>query len=224
MESLSSLSTATTPSATASAASASRDKLDADYQSFLKLLIAQVSNQDPLEPMDSTTFVSQLAQLTQVEQSISTNDTLEKIEARLGAANAREDAMLIGREVLVPTDRIALADGTARFSYALNGAAALVSARVLAEDGTEMRRIEGLPGGQEGRHEVVWDGLDREGLPVPDGSFRVEIEALDADDKPVSLTTYAEGQIERVAFRDGTPVLQLTSGAEVSPDSIVGIR
>ena len=41
-------------------ASIAKDKLDTDYQSFLKLLIAQVSNQDPLEPMDSTTFVSQL--------------------------------------------------------------------------------------------------------------------------------------------------------------------
>lgn len=224
MESISSTSTAAATAATTSAASASRDKLDADYQSFLKLLIAQVSNQDPLEPMDSTTFVSQLAQLTQVEQSITTNDTLEKIEARLGAANAREDAMLIGREVLVPTDKIALAGGTAGFSYALNGTAASVSARILGDDGTVVRRIDGLPGGSEGRHEVIWDGLDRDGLRVPDGSFRVEVEALDADDEPVFLSTYAEGQVERVAFRDGTPVLQLASGAEVSPDSIVGIR
>ncbi|WP_341212410.1 flagellar hook capping FlgD N-terminal domain-containing protein [uncultured Limimaricola sp.] len=222
MEALSS-STATA-TATASAATTSRNKLDADYQSFLKLLIAQVSNQDPLEPMDSTTFVSQLAQLTQVEQSITTNDTLEKIEARLSSANAREDAMLIGREVLVPTDRIALNEGTAKFSYTLNSAAASVSARILGEDGTELRRIDGLPGGQEGRHEVIWDGRDREGLPVPDGAFQVEINALDADDKAVFLTTYAEGQVERVAFRDGSPVLQLASGAEVSPDSIVGIR
>ncbi len=222
MEALSS-STATA-TATTSAATTSRNKLDADYQSFLKLLIAQVSNQDPLEPMDSTTFVSQLAQLTQVEQSITTNDTLEKIEARLSSANAREDAMLIGREVLVPTDRIALNEGTAKFSYTLNSAAASVSARILGEDGTELRRIDGLPGGQEGRHEVIWDGRDREGLPVPDGAFQVEINALDADDKAVFLTTYAEGQVERVAFRDGSPVLQLASGAEVSPDSIVGIR
>ncbi len=222
MEALSSSTAAAT--ATTSAATTSRNKLDADYQSFLKLLIAQVSNQDPLEPMDSTTFVSQLAQLTQVEQSITTNDTLEKIEARLSSANAREDAMLIGREVLVPTDRIALNEGTAKFSYTLNSAAASVSARILGEDGTELRRIDGLPGGQEGRHEVIWDGRDREGLPVPDGAFQVEINALDADDKAVFLTTYAEGQVERVAFRDGSPVLQLTSGAEVSPDSIVGIR
>lgn len=42
----------------ASGASVAQSKLDADYQSFLTLLIAQVSNQNPLEPMDSSVFVS----------------------------------------------------------------------------------------------------------------------------------------------------------------------
>lgn len=213
-----------TPATATSAAAQSRDKLDADYQSFLTLLIAQVSNQDPLEPMDSTTFVSQLAQLTQVEQSITTNETLEKIETRLSAANARDDATLIGREVLAPSERVALAEGRGVFSYALNGEAKSVSARILAEDGTELRRIDGLPVAPEARHEVVWDGLDREGLPVPDGSFTVEIDAIDAEEEPVFFTTYAEAQVERVAFRDGAAMLQLASGAEIAADSIVSIR
>lgn len=222
MESVSALSA--TPATATSAAAESRDKLNADYQSFLTLLIAQVSNQDPLEPMDSTTFVSQLAQLTQVEQSITTNETLEKIETRLSAANAREDAALLGREVLAPTDQVALSGGRAVFSYALSGTAAAVSARILAEDGTELRRIDGLPGEQDTRHEVTWDGLDREGLPVPDGSFTVEIDAIDAEEEAVFFTTYAEAQVERVAFRDGAAVLELASGAEIAADSIVSIR
>lgn len=48
-----------------------------DYDSFLKLLVAELSNQDPTEPMDSTKYVSQLATFSQVEQSVKTNSKLD---------------------------------------------------------------------------------------------------------------------------------------------------
>ncbi|SDF34183.1 flagellar hook assembly protein FlgD [Limimaricola pyoseonensis] len=210
--------------ASKSAAAESRDKLGADYQSFLKLLIAQVSNQDPLEPMDSTTFVSQLAQLTQVEQSITTNETLEKIEAQLAAGSARADVALIGREVLAPTDQIRLADGEAAFAYRLNGEARSAAALIRDPDGTLLRRIDDLPTGPGQRHDVVWDGLDSEGLPVPPGRFRVEIEALDAEEEAVLFTTYAPSTVERIAFRDGAPVLRLENQDEIAAGSILELR
>ena len=224
MTTLSPLNAATAASGQPAKAADSREKLDADYQSFLKLLIAQISNQDPLEPMDSTAFVSQLAQLTQVEQSITSNEMLEKISGQLGASGARSDVMLLGREVLVPTDQISLRDGAARFSYALGDEAGRVSARILSEDGTEMRRIDNLPGSADTRHQVNWDGRDIDGLPVPNGTFRVEIVAMDAEDEPVSHTSYAAGQVERVAFRDGWPVLELDSGAEAAADSVISVQ
>ncbi|EYD71961.1 flagellar hook assembly protein FlgD [Limimaricola hongkongensis] len=221
METLSPLNTATAATAKTGGA---REKLSTDYDSFLTLLVAQVSNQDPLEPMDSTAFVSQLAQLTQVEQSITSNETLDKISSQLSTSGARSDVMLLGHDVLVPTDQLSLLDGEARFSYALDAAASKVSARILGEDGVELRRIDNLPLGAEARHEVVWDGHDSEGLPVPSGNFRVEITALDAEDEPVFHSTYASGVVERVAFRDGWPMLGLDTGAEVSPDSVISVR
>ncbi|MBB3713462.1 flagellar basal-body rod modification protein FlgD [Limimaricola variabilis] len=224
MTTLSPTSAALAQTAQTSAAETSRNKLDADYQSFLKLLIAQVSNQDPLEPMDSTAFVSQLAQLTQVEQSITTNETLSKIETRLSEAGSRSDVMLLGREVLVPSDQLSLRDGKATFSYSLSEGASRVSARILTSDGTLVRKIDDLPVTSDARHQVVWDGRDPDGLPVPDGSFRVEIAATDADDEAVSHVTFASGQVERLAFRDGWPMLALDTGAEVSPDSVISIE
>ncbi|MGR3497796.1 MAG: flagellar hook assembly protein FlgD [Limimaricola soesokkakensis] len=222
METLSPINAAS--ASASSKATTSREKLNTDYQSFLTLLIAQVSNQDPLEPMDSTAFVSQLAQLTQVEQSITTNETLERIEIQLGDSGTRSDIMLLGREVLAPSDLITLRDGEARFSYQLSGEATQVSARILGEDGTELRRIDGLPAGNGVRHEVVWDGRDPDGLPVPAGTFQVEIVALDAEEESVFHTTYASGQVERVAFRDGWPILELDTGAEISPDSLISVQ
>jgi flagellar basal-body rod modification protein FlgD len=55
----------------------------ADFQSFLRLLTAQLRNQDPLSPLDSTQFVAQLASFSTVEQLASANTRLDKIADRL---------------------------------------------------------------------------------------------------------------------------------------------
>ncbi len=208
---------------TTSTASLSKDKLNTDYESFLKLLIAQVSHQDPLEPMDSTTFVSQLAQLTQVEQSIVTNDTLEKISNRMNSNGAMSDVMLIGRDVTVPTDRVELQDGVASFSYQLSGEAQQVKALIRGQDGTVLREITNL-GTEAGTPQSVgWDGKDPYGLPVPNGAYKIEILAIDAEGEPVSASTQASTRVEQLTFRDGLPVLVLRNGGEAYSGSVLSV-
>ncbi len=52
-----------------------------NYESFLKLLVAQMKNQDPTQPMDATQQIAQLATFSQVEQTIKTNSNLESLLA-----------------------------------------------------------------------------------------------------------------------------------------------
>ncbi|MGR3756485.1 MAG: flagellar hook assembly protein FlgD [Tranquillimonas sp.] len=188
------------------------NKLGSDYDSFLKLLTAQVSNQDPLAPMDSTTFVSQLAQLSQVEQSVRTNTNLEEISARLASAGAMSDVQLIGRDVTLATDRVELAEGAARYDYQLSGPAASVSAVIRAADGTVLRTLTGLPGTGGDAHEVTWDGKDKAGLVVPDGSYRIEIKAEDAEGEAVGYSGRATTQVNGVSWNQDGPVLELRNG------------
>jgi flagellar basal-body rod modification protein FlgD len=70
-----------------------------DYNAFLKLLIAQLKNQDPTKPMDSTEFVAQLATFSQVEQSISANSKLDSLLTASGLSIADS---VIGRTVTSP--------------------------------------------------------------------------------------------------------------------------
>jgi flagellar basal-body rod modification protein FlgD len=65
-----------------------------DYQSFLKLLVAQMKNQDPTAPMESTDYVAQLATFSQVEQSVQMNSKLEDI---LAASSLGQAASVIGK-------------------------------------------------------------------------------------------------------------------------------
>lgn len=71
-------------------------KTAVDYQSFLKLLIAQMKNQDPTKPMDSTQYVAQLATFSQVEQSVQTNSKLDQL---LQSSALSQADSLIGRTI-----------------------------------------------------------------------------------------------------------------------------
>ena len=74
-----------------------------DYQSFLRLLVAQMRNQDPTSPMDSTDYVAQLATFSQVEQSVQMNSKLDGI---LQASTFAQAGSLIGREIESPDGSI----------------------------------------------------------------------------------------------------------------------
>jgi flagellar basal-body rod modification protein FlgD len=67
-----------------------------NYDSFLKLLVAQMKNQDPTDPVDATEQMSQLASFSNVEQAIKTNSHLESLiqETTLSQATS-----LIGKTV-----------------------------------------------------------------------------------------------------------------------------
>ena len=80
----------------ANSTTTSTSKTAVDYQSFLKLLIAEMKNQDPTKPMDSTQYVAQLATFSQVEQSVQTNTKLDQIMQ--SSALSQADA-LIGRSI-----------------------------------------------------------------------------------------------------------------------------
>lgn len=82
--------------ATSSTATAAQSGSTVDYQSFLKLLVAQMKNQDPTSPMDSTDYVAQLATFSQVEQTVQMNTKLDSI---LQANVLSQASSIIGRTV-----------------------------------------------------------------------------------------------------------------------------
>ncbi len=81
-------------------------KTQVDYQSFLKLLVAQMKNQDPTNPMDSTQYMAQLASFSNVEQSVQMNQKLEQMlqsntlaqaDAIIGRTLTSQDGAITGK-------------------------------------------------------------------------------------------------------------------------------
>jgi len=87
----------------AEATSVAKSGLDLGYDAFLKLLLAQMKNQDPTKPMDATQYVSQLATLSQLEQTIKQSDKLDQL---LDQAAYQQGASLLGKTLSVKEGNI----------------------------------------------------------------------------------------------------------------------
>jgi flagellar basal-body rod modification protein FlgD len=202
------------------AADLSRQSIGTDYNNFLKLLVAQVQNQDPLEPMDSTTFVSQLAQLSQVEQAIQTNKNLESISGRMDSVSAFADLGLLGRTVRVTGDKTELRDGAAAFSYTPAAPAAQVELELIAPDGSVAHRIwqNNRPAGEP--VELTWNGITSSGTSAQDGSYQIRARAFAQDGTPVAVSTTGSATVSEVRFLDGVATLLLSTGAMIPSDQV----
>ena len=81
---------------TATAQSKTPSTASLDYTAFLRLLIAQMQNQDPTNPMDTAQYMSQFAQLSSVEQAMQTNN---KLDSLLSSQSLSQADGLIGKTV-----------------------------------------------------------------------------------------------------------------------------
>lgn len=205
---------------TAALAQAPSNGLSDNYQSFLNLLVAQVSYQDPLNPVEGTDFIAQLATLTGVEQSLKMNEQMEALRAQLGLSAALSETSLIGRNVTIPSDVIELGDSGAAFSYELGSASDSVTAIISDAAGNPVRQLEGLPGTAGELVSLTWDGTDANGAPLPQGRYQI---ALAATDVAGGYNTYASFRVVSISFDGGRQSLDLEGGGAVTSDQIIRI-
>jgi len=119
-----------TPSSAASGAPAEGE------DRFLKLLVAQMNNQDPLSPMDNAQVTSQLAQINTVKGIDQLNATMQKLLERTPSGGSTDTANLVGRQVLVDGDRLEVREGVpAKAAFDLPAAAGSVRIEVLDAKG-----------------------------------------------------------------------------------------
>lgn len=194
---------------------------------FLKLLITQLNYQDPLNPIQSTEFASQLAQFSSVEQLYNINSNLLKsINANYATNRSITNALianLIGKSVMVYGDVLKLEQGDAvDFGYELKGDAKLVEIKILDSAGNVVRSFK-VGEKKSGRYDFNWDGKDEKGNYLPEGNYKIKIEAFDKDGKPVVVNTYISGVVEGVRYKQDNTVI-LVKGIEFSIADVIEIK
>lgn len=189
---------------------------------FLKLLITQLKNQDPLKPTDNTEFVSQLAQFSQLEQTAKQADLLQKGLDAQTATLQFSLLPMVGRQISIERPLVQLGQGPAAITYALEKNAAKVQLAILDEQRRVVRTLDSS-GNQAGLNQVTWDGKDNKGAVMPPGTYEYAISALDATGATVAATGRAQLAVTGVRIVDGRPQLAVGS-ATVDPSAIVEVR
>ena len=160
---------------------------------FLKLLITQIQNQDPLNPTDNAQFTSQLAQINTVSGLEKVNESISSMSSQFLQMQAMQSASLVGRSVIVPGNALTVSDGKATGQFELSSAADSVKVDVLSSAGRVIDTID-IGAETSGRHQFSWtpaEGVDTTGL-----RFRVSATRGTA---AVSSTALQSQQITSVA-------------------------
>jgi len=189
---------------------------------FVKLLLAQLGNQNPLSPQDGTQFVTQMAQFAQVELLQNSASRLDQLLLAQASANQTQAAGLIGRDVRYRNDTVDLtADGKASLGGNLTSAAKNVTWTIVDANGKTVRTLRqtDVP---EGTVTVAWDGRDDAGMRVPAGAYRFRLGADDGKGNAVASNTEAVGHVSGVSFEQGYAEL-LVGGRRIALASVISL-
>ncbi len=177
-------------------------------EAFLKLLLTQLQNQDPMSPLESHDMAAQLAQFTSLEKLDGIDSGINKLSQSNGKKTSFESLELIGKEVSGDSSKIirnALGDEH-EISFNLKTPAQKVRVEVLNSVGETVFQNE-LMNIDKGKHSINWNGISPNGVDAPLGGYNVVINAVDNRGANVPVNTQFTGKVTGVNFTARGPVL-----------------
>lgn len=169
---------------------------------FLKLMVTQMTNQDPTKPMDSTQMVAQMAQFSQVAATQELQSSFDTLASNLTGDQFVRAAALVGQEVLVPSTAGKLEDSTLNGAVNVGTSGTYVNVQIKDTAGNVVRTIDlGQP--DAGLTKFSWDGKSDDGTQLADGVYQ-----MSATSGGTAIDTFVRGKVEGVGASgtDGTYV------------------
>lgn len=213
---------ATVNSTTSTSSTSTTSDVQADQDKFMKLLVTQLQNQDPLNPMDNAAMTSQLAQLSTVTGINKVNATLQSMQADQAAAQSSSAINLIGKGVLVSGSGIQLASNTdsttgktsttSVFGVDLASAAQNVSIAIQDASGRTVRTMT-LTNPDVGTYPLTWDGTEDDGsTKAPAGKYTFTVTATSGGSKLTDATPLQLAAVASVSTGSGGTKLNTSLG------------
>ena len=190
-------------------------------QNFLKLLIAQIQNQDPMAPMDASTMTAQMSQLNMVSSMANMNTSMTSMLSQMQSVNFMNQAALIGHSPVVAGNGIAF-DGTNQVMLGANASNPLKSviATITDASGNAVNSVD-LGNVNAGMSNFIWNGKDASGNIVPAGMYYLSLSGTSADNKTENPTSYVASPVASVTKgTNGDAVLNLLDGRTVASSEV----
>ncbi len=192
---------------------------------FLKLLVAQMKNQDPDKPMDSSQMSAQLAQFSSLEQLTQINSTLETNgtvqSSMIATMNAGIAMNALGKQVTAASDAVVVdASGAATtmdVGVASPGGAAAVHVYDSLGNEVASRKLGVVSGGKV----AVDTAAATKGLPA--GTYHVKVEVTSPAGAAVDTQTFVSGRVDRVGYTAAGPTFSI-GGITVGMSNIVEMK
>ena len=164
-------------SAPATAAAVATTSAQATQNQFMKLLVTQLQNQDPLNPMDNSQMTSQIAQINTVSGINQLNTTLQALTASMTPNQTVQAASMIGHGAMVPGSGVNLVSGTpAVGGFSLPGASDATTVSIYDSTGALVNTLN-LGAQPAGVSDWQWNGTDSTGAAAPAGNYTFKVNA-----------------------------------------------
>ncbi len=224
INSTSSSNTASSASNTSSTSKTNKTKTDTSQllssEDFLKLMLAQLKNQDPMNAMDPSEYVSQLAQFTTASGTQEMNTSIATLSESMRSSQMLEGSTMIGRDILVAGENATLST-TGSVRGAVNIPSGAVSAQMNIRDASG-QLVRSMPvSTTEGLQDFTWDGATSAGERAPAGEYNVEVVA-NVGGANESLETLLSDRVTSVTI-DATNGLTLNT-ASLGPRALDDVR
>jgi len=210
---------ANTGSANGATASTKTTQTDAaaSQDRFLKLLVAQLNNQDPMNPMDNAQMTSQMAQINTVSGIQQLNETIKSMATQFTSMQVMQGASMIGREVMTEGNTLAINAGAAKGAVDLASDADRVTVQVMSPGGQviDTLNLGKLPAG---RANFNWDASKYTGTGNP--TFKV---TATQGTTAVTTTALTRSTVESVSADTTGMTVTLKGGSTVKYDAIKAI-
>ena len=173
-------------STSSTAATATAKSSSLGTSDFLKLLTAQLQNQDPFSPTDNSQMVAQLAQITSTSGIADMGATLKEIQTKLGATSTSDALAYVGKTILTEgATAYGRTSGGLAGAVELDGDASDVSVSIRDANGQVLNTLQ-LGAQKAGTVSYDWDGKTADGAAAGTGPFTVAVSAANAGAKVTS--------------------------------------
>jgi flagellar basal-body rod modification protein FlgD len=189
----------------------------ASQDRFLKLLVAQMNNQDPMNPMDNAQMTSQMAQINTVTGIQQVNDTLKNMTTQFTSMQVLQGSSMVGRNVMVESNTLTRKADTANGAIDLAGKADTVKVEIMSPGG-EVLDTFNLGALETGRHFFSWDSSSYKGTGEP--SFKV---TATLGSKAIETTALARDTVVAIGSENGAMTMQLEGRKAVPYSSVKAI-